>query len=363
MPAAQHEPEETPGAESSPAVGQGVPRVESGVEGLGIRTSGGGLRPPTPSSVEPSGMPTRPTCDPSPIPVGDEADDDGPAVGLLAVVVQVPDAFPVVPPPSKIVLEPELPVADIPELNEVPGIELPMPEDACGIAPPILEQLVMLPARGRAAMRRTSSGSRQETRVPSRPWGCRCGGRQELVRCPAATSSPTAIPGAMFRFHPLAQRPNRPPRRLRSTWRATNVSSCAGASLSCFLHPRWRPRAVQDHRARDGVIPCLHSGRRRYRFPRRSFDRNCSELTDVVPIGICLRATRHGPARGASPEAAVIGGRRLPRRFAECGSERTGFAEPDRQSDFGHRELGLRQKCLRLLDAPAVVISVWRHAE
>jgi hypothetical protein len=148
MPAAQHEPEETPGAESSPAVGQGVPRVEIGVEGLGIRTSGGGLRPPTPSSVEPSGMPTRPTCDPSPIPVGDEADDDGPAVGLLAVVVQVPDAFPVVPPPSKIVLEPELPVADIPELNEVPGIELPMPEDACGIDPPILEQLVMLPGAG-----------------------------------------------------------------------------------------------------------------------------------------------------------------------------------------------------------------------
>ena len=129
MAAAQHEPDETPVAESIPAVGQGVPNVESGVEGLGIRTSGGGLRPPTPSSVEPSGMPTRPTCDPNPIPVGDEADDDGPAGGLLAVVVQVPDAFPVMPPPSKIVVEPELPVADIPELNEVPGIELAMPED------------------------------------------------------------------------------------------------------------------------------------------------------------------------------------------------------------------------------------------
>ena len=125
-------------------VGQGVPDVESGAMGLRVKTSGGGLSPPTPSSVEPNGMPTRPTGDPNPIPVGDDADDAGPAVGPLAIPVQVPDAFPIVPPPSKSARA-GLPVADMPQLDEVPGIEPPMPEDTCGSDPPMLEHVVMLP--------------------------------------------------------------------------------------------------------------------------------------------------------------------------------------------------------------------------
>ena len=35
--------------------------LSEGVDTLGGRTSGGGLRPPGESSVEPNGMPTRPT--------------------------------------------------------------------------------------------------------------------------------------------------------------------------------------------------------------------------------------------------------------------------------------------------------------
>jgi hypothetical protein len=60
-----------------PVGGHGAPSVGDGADGLGARTSGMGLKPPTPSSVEPSGMPTRPTTDDGAIPVGDEADAAG----------------------------------------------------------------------------------------------------------------------------------------------------------------------------------------------------------------------------------------------------------------------------------------------
>src|SRR5262245_63775630 len=101
-----------------PVVGQGASSVDSGADGLGVRASGGGLRPPTLSSVEPRGMPARPTVD-NPIPVGDEADAAGPNDGLL--VAQVPDAVPPRPPPSKIVLEPDVPGFAMPvELPSAP---------------------------------------------------------------------------------------------------------------------------------------------------------------------------------------------------------------------------------------------------
>jgi hypothetical protein len=59
--------------------------------------------------------------------------------------MQVPDAFPIVPPPSKRADEPGIPVADMPLLDEIPGIEPPMPDDTCGSEPPMLEHVVMLP--------------------------------------------------------------------------------------------------------------------------------------------------------------------------------------------------------------------------
>jgi hypothetical protein len=140
----QHEPEDIPVVEGAP-VGQGMPDVETGAVGLTVKTSGGGLSPPTPNSVEPNGMPTRPTGDPNPIPVGDEADDVGPAVEPPAAPMQVPDALPIVPPPSKRADEPGVPVADMALLDEIPGIEPPMSEDTCGSEPPMLEHVVMLP--------------------------------------------------------------------------------------------------------------------------------------------------------------------------------------------------------------------------
>jgi len=57
-----------------PVVAHGVLRIEDGAEGLTVGICGRGLSPPTPSSVEPMGMPTRPTLDDEVAIVGDEAD-------------------------------------------------------------------------------------------------------------------------------------------------------------------------------------------------------------------------------------------------------------------------------------------------
>jgi hypothetical protein len=92
-------------------------------EGVPVTSSGAGLRPPAPSSVDPMGIPTRPTGAPADIPVGEDADAVGEA--RLGPAVQVPDAVPVVP-PSKTVANPagELVVSAAP----VAGA----PKDACG---------------------------------------------------------------------------------------------------------------------------------------------------------------------------------------------------------------------------------------
>jgi hypothetical protein len=104
--------------------------------GFGARATDGGLRPATPTSVDPIGIPTLPTGDPAAIPVGDEADGI-PANGVLALPAQVPDPGPDVPPPSNKL-----------EALPVPGIEVPMPEDACGSEPPASEQVAMPPIAG-----------------------------------------------------------------------------------------------------------------------------------------------------------------------------------------------------------------------
>ena len=102
-------------------------------EGVPVTSRGAGLSPPAPSSVDPMGIPTRPTAAPADIPVGEDADAVGEA--RLMPAVQVPDTVPVVP-PSKTVANPvgELvvpmvaaaPVAGAP--NDACGTELLKPE-------------------------------------------------------------------------------------------------------------------------------------------------------------------------------------------------------------------------------------------
>jgi hypothetical protein len=162
--AVQQEPSDEPVTEGIPVVGQGVvvpdvvvpgmvvvvpgmvvpgmvvpsvvvPIVEGDVAVLGITMPIGGLNPPVPSSVEPSGIPTRPTDDIEPIPVGDDA-DAARDPDLLVAAAHVPDAVPAIPPPSKMVVEP-----DVPPEDEV--VELPIPGDAWESEPP--EHIVLVP--------------------------------------------------------------------------------------------------------------------------------------------------------------------------------------------------------------------------
>jgi hypothetical protein len=136
-----------------PVVGHGtvteVPIVESVVDGVGVTSTAGGLRPPAPSSVEPIGTPSRLTDDPEPIPVGDEADIAGPAKELPPIAAQAPDVVPVMPPPSKVEVEldvpGDVPVIELPMPDVMPTLELPIPKDVCGIEPPMPAHCAMAP--------------------------------------------------------------------------------------------------------------------------------------------------------------------------------------------------------------------------
>jgi hypothetical protein len=116
------------GADGSESVGKGV-SVRAGADAFGLSAMNGGLRPPPPSSVEPSGIPAGPTVDPGPI-------DEASGGDAVADAVQPPDVLPAIPPPSKgavpnvPVTEPpvpaDAPVTGLPMLGDVPVVELPM---------------------------------------------------------------------------------------------------------------------------------------------------------------------------------------------------------------------------------------------
>ena len=115
--------------------------VIGGADGLGVRISGMGLRPPTPTSVEPNGIPARETEEGWLMPVGDEAEAAGLPVGLLAIPAQVPDALPAMPPPSKTVLELDMPMLEhdaVPPMEgtgDVPLVIGLTPGEASSVAP------------------------------------------------------------------------------------------------------------------------------------------------------------------------------------------------------------------------------------
>lgn len=88
-----------------------------------------------PSSVEPNGIPARPTVDAELIPLGDDADAAGDPDGVLTMGAQVPDALPSSPPPSKTVLDADVPAAAEP-MPEDAVVELPIPGEACEGKPP-----------------------------------------------------------------------------------------------------------------------------------------------------------------------------------------------------------------------------------
>jgi hypothetical protein len=116
------------GADGLESVGRGV-SVRAGADPFGLRATDGGLKPPPPSSIEPSGIPTMPTDDPGPI-------DEAMGGDAVADAAQAPGALAAIPPPSK-GAEPDVPVTEppmpadapvtgLPMLGGVPVIELPM---------------------------------------------------------------------------------------------------------------------------------------------------------------------------------------------------------------------------------------------
>src|SRR5262249_21708746 len=75
-------------------VPRGVSELVTGADGLGLSATDGGLMPPLPSSVEPSGIPARLTDEPGPI-------DEARGADAVADAAQAPGALAAIPPPSE----------------------------------------------------------------------------------------------------------------------------------------------------------------------------------------------------------------------------------------------------------------------
>src|SRR5215472_11301596 len=110
---------DTDGVEDGVMPLRGVSEPVTGADGFGARATDAGLRPPPPSSVEPSGILTMPTDDPGPM---DEAKGGDAAA-------QVPGALALIPPPSKSAA-PDNPVIELAVPGDAPVIGLPMAADA-----------------------------------------------------------------------------------------------------------------------------------------------------------------------------------------------------------------------------------------
>jgi len=115
-----------------------VPTVADGADRLGLRICGVGLSPPTPSSVEPIGMPMRPRANGKAIPVGEEADAAGGPDVPLVMLAHVPEAVPALPPPSNSVDD-----ADAPGVDSPVPVELPV----VGLAPDRFPAVELMPAQ------------------------------------------------------------------------------------------------------------------------------------------------------------------------------------------------------------------------
>jgi hypothetical protein len=118
---------------------RGGSELITGAEAFGLSAMNGGLRPPPPSSVEPSGIPAGPTVDPGPI-------DEASGGDAVADAVQPPDVLPAIPPPSNSAVL-DSPGIEPPVPADAPVVELPIPGDAAvaGLPIPVDVAVVELP--------------------------------------------------------------------------------------------------------------------------------------------------------------------------------------------------------------------------
>jgi hypothetical protein len=120
---------DTDGVEGGVMPLRGVSELVTGADKFGLRATDGGLRPPPPTSVEPSGIPTGPTVDPGPM-------DEAKGGDAVADAAHVPDALAAMPPPSKSAVL-DNPVIELAMPAGAPVIELPIPADAPVIGLPM----------------------------------------------------------------------------------------------------------------------------------------------------------------------------------------------------------------------------------
>jgi len=192
-----------------PSAGHGtVLNVELGADGFRVGSVAIGLRPPAPSSLEPSGIPTRPTADVDPI-VGEEADAAGLPRELPAVTGHVPDAVPAMPAPSNTDVDTELPAAEVPVPTEVPAIELPIPDDVpvaegatpkdtSGSEPPMPPHVALVPVVGAIGDTPDVSGLTPGDASSVAPRGMLPGGTGEPAPIPSGDVMPSGeSPGAV----------------------------------------------------------------------------------------------------------------------------------------------------------------------
>jgi hypothetical protein len=213
--------------------GETVIVVVTGAAGLIVRGVGGGLSPPDPSSVEPSGTPRRPTAMEA-MPVGDDADAAGCASDMLPATEQVPETVPLTPPPSKVDVEIDVPALDIPDPVEVadialpmevpvvellmlvvsPVLEVPSPKDACGIEPPMPEHALALPVVSASGEAPTTSGLVPGVAIAVAPRGMPVGATGAPGPMPSGDVMPTAGVGL-------------PPICAKTGWLPTSVAAIA----------------------------------------------------------------------------------------------------------------------------------------
>src|SRR6516162_5706281 len=99
-------------------VTRGVSELVTGADGFGLRTTDGGLMPPLPSSVEPSGIAAGPTDEPRPI-------DEARGADAVASAAQAPGALAAIPPPSKSAGLWTVPVSSLLCRQMLPSSDLP----------------------------------------------------------------------------------------------------------------------------------------------------------------------------------------------------------------------------------------------
>src|SRR6516165_3507161 len=185
-------------------VPRGASELVTGADGFGLRATDGGLMPPLPSSVEPSGIPAGPTDEPGPV-------DEARGGDAVADAAQAPGALAAIPPPSKSAGL-DSPVSSLPCRQTLPSSDFlcrqTLPSSDLPRQPTPLPTTRRRMWRRARAPRRMWSDSRRELRARSRPGEFQCA---RPVRWERQAETLCQKPAAARRSCALGHRQNRSP--------------------------------------------------------------------------------------------------------------------------------------------------------